>query len=83
MNYCLNPYCKNAQNADDVTLCSSCNSTIILDNRYRPIKFIGGGDFVSATAGFARNEEAIISAGNRVNNLRFILLPFSLAKYQP
>jgi len=43
MNYCLNPYCKNAQNADDVTVCLSCNSTIILDNRYRPIKFIGGG----------------------------------------
>lgn len=43
MNYCLNPYCKNPPNPDHVTMCLSCNSTIILDNRYRPIKFIGGG----------------------------------------
>jgi serine/threonine protein kinase len=43
MNYCLNPYCKNPQNPDHVTVCLSCNSDIILDNRYRPIQFLGGG----------------------------------------
>lgn len=43
MNYCLNPYCKNPHNADNITVCLSCHYTILLENRYRLIQFIGSG----------------------------------------
>jgi Serine/threonine protein kinase len=43
MNYCLNPFCRNPQNSDSTIVCLSCQKTILLDNRYLPISFLGGG----------------------------------------
>ena len=43
MNYCLNPFCRNPQNPDGTIVCLSCQKTILLDNRYLPISFLGSG----------------------------------------
>lgn len=45
MTFCLNPKCKNPQNHDSATRCSSCGSKLLLRNRYRPIKILGQGGF--------------------------------------
>ncbi len=43
MSYCLNPHCKTPENLDHNKICISCGKMILLDNRYRPISFLGGG----------------------------------------
>lgn len=43
MNYCLNPLCRNPQNPGDTIICRSCGQTILLDDRYLPLSFLGGG----------------------------------------
>ncbi len=45
MTFCLNPDCKNPQNQDGATRCSSCGSKLLLRNRYRPVKLLGQGGF--------------------------------------
>ncbi|HEY9874091.1 MAG TPA: serine/threonine-protein kinase [Candidatus Obscuribacterales bacterium] len=45
MVYCLNPSCRNPINPDEHKFCQSCGSQLLLRNRYRVIKPIGGGGF--------------------------------------
>lgn len=45
MIYCLNPHCRDRLNPDNYKFCQSCGAQLLLKNRYRPIKFIGGGGF--------------------------------------
>ncbi|WP_414575826.1 protein kinase domain-containing protein, partial [Anabaena sp. CCY 9402-a] len=46
MTCCLNPACHNPPHPDGVKFCSSCGvPLIVLRNRYRPIKTLGGGGF--------------------------------------
>jgi formylglycine-generating enzyme required for sulfatase activity len=44
MSQCLNPTCLH-QNPPDTNFCQECGNKILLDNRYRPIKFLGEGGF--------------------------------------
>jgi WD40 repeat protein/tRNA A-37 threonylcarbamoyl transferase component Bud32 len=46
MTCCLNPACHNPPHPDGVNFCSSCGvPLIVLRNRYRPVKSLGGGGF--------------------------------------
>ena len=38
MSYCINPICLNRYNADDLERCSSCGSSLIINERYRLLK---------------------------------------------
>ncbi len=38
MSYCINPKCLNRYNADDLERCLSCNSSLIINERYRIVK---------------------------------------------
>ncbi|MEH2353025.1 serine/threonine-protein kinase [Nostoc sp.] len=43
---CLNPACHNPPNPDRTMFCSNCGTgLVVLRNRYRPIKTLGGGGF--------------------------------------
>ncbi|MDZ8259960.1 serine/threonine-protein kinase [Nostoc sp. ChiQUE01b] len=43
---CLNPACHNPPNPDRTMFCSNCGvGLVVLRNRYRPIKSLGGGGF--------------------------------------
>jgi formylglycine-generating enzyme required for sulfatase activity len=44
MSQCLNPTCLH-QNPQGTSFCENCGSKILLDDRYRPIKFLGEGGF--------------------------------------
>jgi formylglycine-generating enzyme required for sulfatase activity len=44
MSQCLNPTCLH-QNPQGTNFCEKCGSKILLDDRYRPIKFLGEGGF--------------------------------------
>ena len=44
MSQCLNPACI-YQNPQGTTYCQKCGGKILLDDRYRPIKFLGEGGF--------------------------------------
>ena len=44
MSQCLNPTCLH-QNSQGTSFCEKCGGKILLDNRYRPIKFLGEGGF--------------------------------------
>jgi serine/threonine protein kinase len=52
MIYCLNPLCRARLNPEGYKFCQSCGSQLLLRNRYRAIKFLGGG-------GFGRTYQAI------------------------
>jgi serine/threonine protein kinase len=45
MIYCLNPCCLEPINPDSSKYCQSCGAHLLLRNRYRAIKYIGGGGF--------------------------------------
>lgn len=45
MSYCINPTCQSPQNPEQVELCQSCGSKLLLQERYRAIKPIGAGGF--------------------------------------
>lgn len=45
MSYCLNPACPNPQNPTDAEICRTCNSKILLRDRYKVIKSLGQGGF--------------------------------------
>ncbi|MFQ4142556.1 serine/threonine-protein kinase [Chlorogloeopsis sp. ULAP02] len=46
MTCCLNPACHNPPNLDGTMFCSNCGTgLVVLRNRYRPIKSLGGGGF--------------------------------------
>ena len=44
MSQCLNPTCLH-QNSQGTSFCEKCGGKILLDDRYRPIKFLGEGGF--------------------------------------
>ena len=44
MSQCLNPACI-YQNLQGTNFCQECGDKILLDNRYRPIKYLGEGGF--------------------------------------
>jgi formylglycine-generating enzyme required for sulfatase activity len=44
MSQCLNPTCLH-QNPQGTNFCQKCGGKILLDDRYRPIKFLGEGGF--------------------------------------
>ncbi len=45
LSYCLNPSCTSPQNPAHLKVCQNCGTTLILNNRYRPVKKIGKGGF--------------------------------------
>jgi serine/threonine protein kinase len=45
MTICINPRCPNPQNADNAQFCQSCQSSLLLKQRYRAIKVLGEGGF--------------------------------------
>jgi WD40 repeat protein len=46
MNLCINPHCPNPKNADNnLWLCSSCGSNLLLEGRYRVTHLLGEGGF--------------------------------------
>jgi serine/threonine-protein kinase len=45
MSYCLNPACRQPKNPDNVTVCQSCGSKLLLHNRYRLLSSLGQGGF--------------------------------------
>ncbi|MDZ8186473.1 MAG: tetratricopeptide repeat protein [Nostoc sp. ChiSLP02] len=46
MTCCLNPACHNPTNPDRTAFCFNCGTRlVVLRNRYRPIKSLGGGGF--------------------------------------
>ena len=45
MSYCLNPHCQKPQNHKNAQVCSTCNTKLLLKQRYRAIKPIGQGGF--------------------------------------
>ncbi len=38
MLYCINPQCPQRQNPDTASECQACHTTLLIDNRYRPIR---------------------------------------------
>jgi hypothetical protein len=46
MNLCINPHCPNPKNPDNnLLLCSSCGSNLLLEGRYRVTHLLGEGGF--------------------------------------
>jgi len=45
MSYCLNPHCSHPENTDDVKFCQTCETKLLIKERYRAIKPIGQGGF--------------------------------------
>ncbi|WP_445246825.1 protein kinase domain-containing protein [Microcoleus sp. OTE_8_concoct_300] len=46
MNLCINPHCPNPKNPDNnLLLCSSCGSNLLLEARYRVTNLLGEGGF--------------------------------------
>lgn len=45
MSYCINVNCQEPENPDTNLYCLSCNSELLLKERYRPQKLIGQGGF--------------------------------------
>ncbi|MBD2309289.1 serine/threonine protein kinase [Chroococcidiopsis sp. FACHB-1243] len=45
MSYCFNLHCQRPENADSTTRCTSCDSSLILSQRYRAIAPLGQGGF--------------------------------------
>ena len=46
MSYCINPKCKQRQNPDELDKCQACNSSLIINERYRlvrPLRELSGG----------------------------------------
>jgi WD40 repeat protein len=46
MSYCLNPDCpRPGQNPPEALVCQACGSSLVLQNRYRPLRPLGQGGF--------------------------------------
>ena len=45
MSYCLNPNCSEPKNKPNAQLCHSCDSKLLLRDRYRVLKALGQGGF--------------------------------------
>lgn len=49
MNYCINPKCLSRQNPDNLAVCQSCHTPLLVNNRYRLIKPLRELDEFSST----------------------------------
>ncbi|MEO0532332.1 MAG: serine/threonine-protein kinase [Cyanobacteria bacterium P01_A01_bin.123] len=45
MHYCLNPECTAPVNSNESPVCQTCNTPLLLNNRYTAIKLLGQGGF--------------------------------------
>ena len=45
MTLCINPRCQKPQNSDNTQFCQNCGSSLLLKQRYRAMKVLGGGGF--------------------------------------
>jgi len=45
MTLCINPRCDKPQNSDTAHFCQNCESALLLKQRYRAVKALGGGGF--------------------------------------
>jgi serine/threonine-protein kinase len=45
MSYCINPECKNPKNPLKAKTCQACGSSLLLRDRYKPLKSLGQGGF--------------------------------------
>jgi len=45
MSYCFNPQCQNPDNPDRTDICQSCQTSLLLGDRYLAIHMIGQGNF--------------------------------------
>lgn len=45
MRYCFNPQCPHPRNPDEAKICYSCQTELLLAERYRGLKLIGEGGF--------------------------------------
>ncbi|TAF49008.1 MAG: serine/threonine protein kinase, partial [Oscillatoriales cyanobacterium] len=45
MTYCVNPDCPVPENLDSAEVCASCGSSLLLNQRYQPIRVLGQGGF--------------------------------------
>ena len=45
MSYCLNPNCQKPENIDSEEFCQTCQTKLLIGDRYRSIKLIGRGGF--------------------------------------
>ncbi|WP_121969206.1 serine/threonine protein kinase [Leptolyngbya sp. BC1307] len=45
MTLCINPRCDKPQNHDNAQFCQNCQSALLLKQRYRAVKVLGGGGF--------------------------------------
>lgn len=45
MSYCINPECPNPKNPLKARVCAACGSSLLLRDRYKPLKSLGQGGF--------------------------------------
>ncbi len=45
MSYCLNPACSNPHNQDQIQVCQTCGSSLLLRDRYQATQVLGKGGF--------------------------------------
>ncbi|MGD1874079.1 MAG: protein kinase [Mastigocoleus sp.] len=45
MSLCINPLCSQPLNSDNILFCGGCGSELLLQGRYKVVKFLGGGGF--------------------------------------
>lgn len=45
MSYCINPECQNPKNPLKAKVCQACGSSLLLRDRYKPLKSLGQGGF--------------------------------------
>ena len=45
MSLCINPFCSQSENPDSLLFCGGCGSELLLQGRYKVVRFLGGGGF--------------------------------------
>jgi hypothetical protein len=45
MSLCINPHCSKPDNPDKIIFCLGCGSELLLQGRYKVVKYLGGGGF--------------------------------------
>ncbi|MBV6624656.1 MAG: serine/threonine protein kinase [Rivularia sp. (in: Bacteria)] len=45
MTLCINPHCAKPENPDKTIFCLGCGSELLLQGRYKVVKYLGGGGF--------------------------------------
>jgi len=44
INYCINPKCQQRQNPDGIDTCLTCNTALLINNRYRAVRILHQSD---------------------------------------